>query len=524
MKNFIYLEPDEDVAGAIKKIKRAKEKNINLVIPEKSSIFSAKNLKQLVDLGKKITIFSNDSDGLFLAKENGLDISATDNPNPNPKDNKTAPTKSAPSTLKKIKIVYKKTSTSKSSTEQKLTTEKPPVTKPITSDSEPKKSSSANKNIQQPSFFSQIVLGIISLISIIVIVLVFLLVVPTTDITVTTQAQKVNLDTTITLDTKQTEVDTINNIIPAQQINIDEELTQEERATGEVNNGQRATGVITVYNQSASDLPLVGNSRFASSQGLIYRTTSSVNVPAGGTANVNVAADFIGSKGNIGADKFTLPALPGLESLIYGQSNATFSGGTDEITYVITENDLQYSLEEIKNKIYEKAINDLKTKLPSDRKYISLSPDQITVTINPDHQVGDQVETFNLVAKSTVPFMIYQDKDLISLIKNHLSKNMSKTRTVTDDQYQNYNQQVLNTDVAAGHATVNITSSAQTTPAYNLEKIKKDLVGKSEEEVKAYFLSDQYREIQQIDIHFWPDWVKRVSKIPSRISINIIYK
>lgn len=517
MKNFLYLEPDEDFDSILKKINRSKEKTVNLVVPQKSVLFSKKNLAALQKNNKKIIIHSNDSSGLLMAKASGLSIATEIEADPNHEEKK-SPVKTNSSELKKIKIIYKKTSTSPQSVSKSDNQEIKKVKKPTLSDQ------ATLKTKNQPSFFSQLVLGSISLISIIVIILVFLLVVPTTDITITTQAQRATLDTTVTLDTKQTNVDSINNIVPAQMVNIDEELLQEERATGELNNGQRATGIITVFNQSASALPLVGNSRFASPEGLIFRSDSSINVPAGGSANVGVTADFVGSKGNIGPGKFTLPALPGLESIIYGQSNASFSGGNDDITYVITENDLQYSQEEIRNQIYEKAVSDLKTKLPADRRYITLPAEQINLTINPDRQIGDQVETFNLVAKATVPFLIYQEQDFLELIKNQLDKNLPKNRTLADEQYKNYNQQILNADVNAGYALVNLTTSALTTPSYNLESIKKDLVGKSREEVKNYFLSDQYREIQQFDIKFWPEWVKRVSKIPSRININIIYK
>ena len=515
MKNFLYLEPDEEIDSIIRKIKRSKEKSINLVVPLKSVLFSKKNLEAVNKLGKKITIHSNDSSGLFLAKENGIAI-ATEPETNQPK--KTEKVNTAPS-LKKIKIVYKKTTTSSESGAKK---EEKTVSSTINKTETP--NTKQEKTNNQPSLFSQLVLGTISIISIIIIILVFLLVVPKTDISITTQAQKVSLDTTVTLDTKQTNVDFINSVVPAQLVNIEEELVQEERATGELNGGQKATGIITLYNQSGAGLPLVGNSRFVTADGLVFRSTASVDVPAGGNANINVVADFIGSKGNVGPSKFTLPALPGLESIIYGQSNTTFSGGSDDITYVISENDIQYSMDEIRNKIYEKAVNDLKTKLPSDRRYISLPADQLNISVNPDHQVGDQVDSFNIIAKATVPFLVYQHEDFLKIIKNHIDKNLQKNRSIADDQYENYNQQILNADVNAGYAVVNLTASALTTSAYNLESIKKDLVGKSEEEVKTYFLNDQYSEIQQIETKFWPDWVKRVSKIPSRINIDVIYK
>ncbi|MFA4930704.1 MAG: hypothetical protein WC570_02445 [Patescibacteria group bacterium] len=508
MKKYLYLEPDEDIDSVQKKIGQSKEKKINLVIPAQAKVLNNKNLQaikaKITKSKKELLIHTNDPAATALAKANDLPIAATFSPVVKKISNK------IDNNSKPIKIVYKKT---------------PPqshVTQPVVKKTSLTAKKPALDSIKEPSTLTQIIFGALSIISIIVIFLVILYVVPQTDIIITTQANKIPLDTNVTFDVNQSNVDYINNTLPAQIINIEEEIVHEERATGEINQGERAHGTITVHNQSSSALPLVGNTRFVTGDGKIFRSTGSVNVPAGGSANVAVIADDIGEDGNVGPTRFTLPALPGTESIIYGESNSAMTGGTNNITYVISEADLQFSTTEVKDKLYDQAIKDIEDKLPQDKKYISPDINTINIITEYSQKVGDQVETFNITAKATYPFLVYDATNLQELINQNLSKLVSQDRSVVSSTTPEYTIRIISADLGSGHATSNITTQAITTPTYNTDLMKKDLTGKSKEEVKEYFL--QYPEIQQIDISFWPDWVKRVSKIPSRIDIEIVWK
>lgn len=512
MKKYLYLEPDEKIDSIINKVKKEKGKNINLVVPANSELFESKNIKIFKEktdsLKKKIVIHSNNQEGIQLVHKNGLEVN-----NP-PAETKQTTTKKDISksgqekSSKSIKIVYKKP-----------TKKAPP---PKKAKSAAQKDNKKEPTTKEPTTISQIIFAAISVVSIIIIILVMLYVLPQTTIAVTTQSNKIPLENNITFDTGQENVDFINNILPAQLINIEEEIVHEERATGEINEGEKARGTITVYNKSGSALPLVGNTRFSTSNGIVFRSTNSVNVPSGGSANVSVVADQIGEEGNIGPSHFTLPALPGTGSIIYGESASAMTGGTNQITYVISEADLQFSTDEVKEKLYEQATADIEDKLPQDRKYIAPDIDSITISTEANHQVGDQIDTFTITAKASYPFLVYEEKDLQELIEQNLSKLVSQDRSIVSEESQEYSLIISGYDSQTGQATADITTQAVTTPTYNVDLMKKDLAGMSREEVKEYFL--QYPEIQQIDITFWPDWVKRVSKIPSRINIEVIWK
>ena len=104
-------------------------------------------------------------------------------------------------------------------------------------------------------------------------------------------------------------------------VTLEREGSREVSATGEEKVEKKANGKITIYN-SAGTAPqlLVANTRFESTNGLIYRIQSQVSVPGSKTLNgvttpgsitVTVYADQPGEKYNIGLSDFTIPGFKG---------------------------------------------------------------------------------------------------------------------------------------------------------------------------------------------------------------------
>lgn len=99
----------------------------------------------------------------------------------------------------------------------------------------------------------------------------------------------------------------------------------------------KASGSITVYNNfSGSSVKLIKNTRFSTSDGLIFRVPAEVIVPGKkgstpGTVTVTVIADQAGEKYNIAPTaRFTLPGLKSTADMyanVYGKSTAAFTGG-----------------------------------------------------------------------------------------------------------------------------------------------------------------------------------------------------
>ena len=95
-----------------------------------------------------------------------------------------------------------------------------------------------------------------------------------------------------------------------------------------------AQGTITVYNEQPSSQKLIKNTRFETSEGLVFRIRESITIPAmksgtPGTVSATVYADEAGERYNIGPSSFTLPGLKnGAQyTLVYAKSTGSMSGG-----------------------------------------------------------------------------------------------------------------------------------------------------------------------------------------------------
>jgi hypothetical protein len=104
----------------------------------------------------------------------------------------------------------------------------------------------------------------------------------------------------------------------------------------------KASGSITVYNNySAASVKLVKTTRFATPDGLIFRTPADIIVPGktgttAGSVQVTVVADQTGSQYNVAPiAKFTLPGLQSNSAMfagVYAKSSASMTGGSSGVS------------------------------------------------------------------------------------------------------------------------------------------------------------------------------------------------
>ena len=88
----------------------------------------------------------------------------------------------------------------------------------------------------------------------------------------------------------------------------------------------RAGGMVTIINTTSRAQPLVATTRLLSSNGILFRITKSVVVPARGQVRVAAAADAIGAAGDIEPTRWTIPGLSRvLQQLIYAESRSAMT-------------------------------------------------------------------------------------------------------------------------------------------------------------------------------------------------------
>lgn len=114
-----------------------------------------------------------------------------------------------------------------------------------------------------------------------------------------------------------------------QTITVEKTATSDIKASGVANVSEASHGSIVIHNSQSTKQPLIKNTRFQTTDGLIFRIHDSVVVPAGGDLTVDVYADEPGDKYNIGPASFTIPGLKGNPAfaLVTAKSSASMTGG-----------------------------------------------------------------------------------------------------------------------------------------------------------------------------------------------------
>lgn len=154
-------------------------------------------------------------------------------------------------------------------------------------------------------------------------------------------------------------------VLPIEQIVLEKTAKRAVAAMGEEEVQERATGQITIYNEY-SDTPqrLIKNTRFQSSNNLIYRIRESVEIPGkkpngeAGTIEVTVFAEEPGESYNIGPDTFSVPGFVGLpqEGLVYAKSTGDIGGGFEGIRRSVNEEERMSTLEQLETQLRDELV------------------------------------------------------------------------------------------------------------------------------------------------------------------------
>lgn len=134
------------------------------------------------------------------------------------------------------------------------------------------------------------------------------------------------------------------------------------QASGTENAEEKASGNVTIYNETNKVMRLIKNTRFQTKDGLVFRIPASLDVPAmqgttPGSIAATVFADETGPKYNVGPSDFTLPGLkssPDFEK-IYAKSTAAFSGGFVGERPAVSASVLESSKADVRGRLEEKA-------------------------------------------------------------------------------------------------------------------------------------------------------------------------
>jgi hypothetical protein len=161
--------------------------------------------------------------------------------------------------------------------------------------------------------------------------------------------------------------------LPFAVIQVEKTATKDVKSEGTETVNQAAQGTIVISNMQAVPQQLIKNTRFETSNGLIFRIHDSVTVPASkgavpGTLSVTIYADATGDGYNVPAGAFTIPGLKGSKAfdLVTAKSTEAMVGGFSGPRPTVAQATKDKEYENLKALLAEQIKSDINAKVSED--------------------------------------------------------------------------------------------------------------------------------------------------------------
>jgi hypothetical protein len=343
-----------------------------------------------------------------------------------------------------------------------------------------------------------------------------------------------SIDSSVLGDTSVDEIDTENEIIPAREVSAESVVSESFNSSGNKSvSNQKARGKVVIYNEySTSPQPLVATTRFLSSGEKLFRLIDGITIPgmemvAGemvpGKVEAQVIADEGGESFNIAADKFSIPGFQGSGSEKYNKFYAisteamTGGGNGDQTANYITDSDI----DEAKAKVLANLKEDIKSKLEAAAGEEVVILDDATEETEPVYKLsnasGDVVDSFNIEIETKAKAVVVAKKDLNSIISTMIAKAKNGTTNIDKDSIE-LDFGKANVDFEGGILDIKFHAIAEIIPNLSLDEIKKEILGKNNEELASYLST--FSDIREANVEYWPPFMNgQIPSLKSRVEI-----
>ncbi|MEK7145587.1 MAG: hypothetical protein AAB802_00185, partial [Patescibacteria group bacterium] len=303
-------------------------------------------------------------------------------------------------------------------------------------------------------------------------------------------------------------------------------------------------------NETTADRPLIKDTRFQTSDGIVFRIQSDVVVPKAsggtpGTLDVFVKADPldangtpIGARGNVEATDFFLPGLrEDTRDEVYGKSTQPMTGATSDVRMFVVEDDLLAARAKLETELKEKALSALRKEVLSESNILGiqlklLEDSDVILYGTPDidtpgNLVGQEVDTFEITGTLTITGLAYDSEALLNILKEQIISASTPGKRLVRIEENSISIDVFESNMTA--KTVQFTAQIQGIEEYEIDpefeggslladKIKEHVAGKSMEEAEQYI--QNLPEVNRVEINSWPIWAPNMPTLPENIRIK----
>ena len=279
--------------------------------------------------------------------------------------------------------------------------------------------------------------------------------------------------------------------------------------------GEEVIGKAVIHNNYAKNQPLVASTRLMSADNKLYRIKNTVNIPAGGSAEVEIYADTPSEFMVVGPPKFTIPGLwAGLQDQIYAE-NAEPTVYQKQVKGVIGQADIDEAVKDLRNAVLEKAKIETE-ELGYDQEFYTL--DENSVSIEMDGKVGEEKESFKAEIKAKVIAVMFDGNSAKGLAQEKINSNISGDKEISQLDADDIVYSLNNYDLSQGIATMNASFDGKVVLKGDAEILEKNkIVGLTKDQLEQYLGS--LPEISGYEVKFWPSFI---DKVPNLINVDRI--
>lgn len=322
-------------------------------------------------------------------------------------------------------------------------------------------------------------------------------------------------------------IDWATSTIPLvkKEVSLEEEMAFESTATKEIGI-KKATGVLTLINSNRKKVTIPAGTLVSTRNGVKFKTKNKVVVPSSklekfmdvvvgvdaGRAEVNIEALYKGIHGNISKGRIVNFVNKDYPVKIINPE-ATY-GGQNQLVKVVSQADLDNALRETREKLLQKAKEDLRNKFDSSLIFFKDESKVVEPKLQTNNKVGEI--TNQLVVKGEVKIIGFAvEKEGLKSLVFKLYKDSLEDKFVLNKP-QITIKEVEVDKLAKNEIDFRVKSIGQVAGKINKEYIVNQILGKKVEEAKA--LMDNMLEIDSYQIK--P--VNQVNLPQFRYGINLV--
>jgi hypothetical protein len=563
-KDTVYIDIDDEITAIIEKVRASPQKIVALVLPKRASVLQSivnmKLLKRTAEAANKSLVLVTTEAGLLpLAGTVGLyvarnlqakpeipvvdgadndDIADIDEPEGEADFD---PSKAASTSVgdlavsSSVPLVGDKAAKSDAIETLQLDDDDATVEETAAAAAAGGKSSKAkkpkkDKKLAVPNFDSfRKKLFLIVPVVLLLIILLFVAgsALPKAEIIVKTDTSTVNSNVALGIDTGLKAADIEKKALPAQLQKIDKSGSQQVAATGKKNNGNRASGNVTVTNCDSDDVTVPAGTGFTSG-GNTYISQKSVTVPVSnftspgtgskckndGKASVAVTAQAGGANYNLAAGSgFKVAGY----SLLSGV-NDEISGGTDSIVQVVSQSDIDSATQ----KITAQNSDTVKQQLTDQLKKAGMFPIAATFTAGTPNttsssKAGDEASTVTVSQTTAYTMFGVKEADLKKLVNEDVKDKIDPKKQSILSQGLDKATFKVNSTSPTG-AQIALTTTATAGPDLDADQLKGQLAGLKEGGIRDTLLANP--GVKAVEVHMSPFWVTSVPSKPDKVTIT----